>query len=313
MGEPARKSAAAVRRPGKLTRGLASLLARTGAGPARGGMPGGVPGGMPGGIEGRITYVEVPVDQVRGNSYQPRKEFDEAKLKGLASSLKESGLLQPVVVRRSGGGYELIAGERRLRASKLAGLETIPAIVREVSEDQMLELALVENIQREDLNPIERARAYRHMLTKFGVKQDELAERLSVSRPAVANAVRLLELPESVQEMVASATITAGHARAILAAGGEEKRLELAREILDKGLSVREAEARAGNCDPTAPKGGPRKKTRPAHLRRLEEKFEERLGTRVTITQGKRKGKILIEFYTNDDFERIMDVIGVAA
>lgn len=304
MGEPALKSARVVSRSGKLTRGLASLLARTGAGPSTGGTPAG------------SRYMEVPVGQVRANAYQPRREFDEAGLGKLAASLKESGLLQPVVVRHSdGGGYELIAGERRLRAARLAGFETIPAIVRDVSEDEMLELALVENVQRDDLNAVELARAYRLMVTKFGLKQEELASRLSVSRPAVANTLRLLELPESIQEMVASGKITAGHARAILAAGGEEKRIALAREILEKGLSVREAEARAGNSDPVTPKGGAARKRKgsPAHIRRLESKLEERLGTRVRIIEGKRKGKIVIEFSSNDDFERILEVIGAAA
>ena len=306
MGEPALKSVEAVRRSGKLsgklTRGLASLLAPTAAGPAGIGSP------------RRNRYAEVAVDEVRANAYQPRRRFDEVKLAGLAASLKESGLLQPIVVRRSGTGFELIAGERRLRASKQAGFETIPAIVRDVSEDEMLELALVENVQRDDLNPVERARAYRLMVTKFGLKQEEIASRLSVSRPAVANTLRLLELPESIQEMLASGKITAGHARAILARDGGEARLRLAREILEKGLSVREAEARAGNSDPTAPKGGARRKgAPPAHIRRLQSKLEERLGTRVHIIEGKRKGKIVIEFCSNDDFERILEVIGAAA
>ncbi len=308
MGEPALKTPRLVGRSGnlsgklsgKLTRGLASLLARTG--PSADGAP------------SRHSYMEVPVDQVRRNSYQPRGDFDRGKLERLAASLKESGLLQPVVVRRSGTGFELIAGERRLRAAKLAGFVTLPAIVRDVSEDEMLELALVENVQREDLNPLELARAYRLMVTKFGMTQEEVAGRLSVSRPAVANTLRLLELPDTIREMLGAGQITAGHARAILAAEGEEARLALAREILAKGLSVREAESRAGTGDPVAPKGGARKKdSPPAHIRSLQTKLEERLGTRVHIIEGKRKGKIVIEFYSNDDFERILEVIGAAA
>ena len=312
MGEPALNPARVARQSGKLTRGLASLLART-AGPSQIGNDGKVLGGSTGGAAVRHRYFEIPVSQVRRNSYQPRGEFDEEKLRRLAESLKESGLLQPIVVRSSGTGFELIAGERRLRAAKLAEFETIPAVVRDVSEDEMLELALVENVQREGLSPIELARAYRLMVKKFGLTQEELAGRLSVSRPAVANTLRLLDLPESIQEMLASRKITAGHARAILAAEGEEARIELAREIFEKGLSVRDAEARAGNSDPVAPKGGANKGALPAHIRQLQSKLEERLGTRVRIIEGKRKGRIVIEFYSNDDFERILDVIGAAA
>jgi ParB family chromosome partitioning protein len=259
--------------------------------------------------------MELPVAQIQANSYQPRREFDGEALKELVASVKESGVLQPVVVRRSGGSFELIAGERRLRAAKEAGLDTVPAVVRDVTEDEMLGLALVENIQRDDLNPLELARAYSLLVRKFGLKQGEVASRLGLSRPAVANTLRLLELPESVQEMVASGRLSAGHARAILSLEGDEGRLGFAREILEKGLSVREAESRAGRTSSQRglSRAGGLKPQKPAHLRSLESKLAERLGTRVHIVEGRRKGKVVIEFYSNDDFERILQAMGAAA
>ncbi len=301
MSEPARKLSIP-RGTGRLTRGLASLLARTPPAEEHG--------------PARRQFMEIPVAEVRPNSYQPRREFDGGALSELAASIKESGVLQPVVVRRTGTGFELIAGERRLRAAKEAGLETVPAIIRAVSEDEMLGLALVENIQRDDLNAMELARAYSLLVKKFALKHDEIASRLGVSRPAVANTLRLLELPESVREMVSRGQLTAGHARAILSLDNEERRLELAREILAKGLSVREAEARAGAGDPKPARkgsGSAGAAERPAHIRSLEAKLAERLGTKVQIIEGKRKGKIVIEFYSNDDFERVLEVMGAAA
>jgi len=284
---------------GRLTRGLAALFARTA--PSQ-------PGDAP-----RHQFMEVPVARVQANAYQPRREFDPEALKDLASSIRESGVLQPIVVRRSGTGFELIAGERRLRAAKEAGLETVPAIVREVSEDEMLGLALVENIQRDDLNPMELARSYAMMVKKFGLTQDQVASRLGLSRPAVANTLRLLELPASIQDMVAAGKLSAGHARAILSVQSDEARLALAKEIVDRGLSVREAELRAATTGAAQRREPPRPAEKPAHLKPLEAKLAERLGTRVQIIEGKRKGRIVIEFYSNEDFEHILDVIGAAA
>lgn len=284
---------------GRLSRGLAALFART--------------GGTPSGEAPRHHFMEIPISRIQANAYQPRREFDPESLKELAASIRESGVLQPVVVRRTAAGFELIAGERRLRAAKEAGLQTVPAIVRDVSEDEMLGLALVENIQRDDLNPMELARSYLLMMKKFNLTQEEVASRLGLSRPAVANTLRLLELPQSVQDMVASGKLSAGHARAILSVQGDEARLALAQEILERGLSVREAEARAA-----AISEGPSSRTehvqeKPPHIKPLEARLAEKLGTRVHIIEGKRKGKLIIEFYSNDDFERILEIIGVAA
>jgi ParB family chromosome partitioning protein len=306
---------------GRLTRGLASLLSRTAAGP---------PDASAGEVRheaeeapprpSRHGYVELPVSRIRANAYQPRRDFDAGALAELAASIRESGVLQPIVVRRTPGGFELVAGERRLRAAKEAGLETVPAIVRDCTEDEMLHLALVENLQRDDLNPMELARGYALLCRKFGLSQEEVASRLGVSRPSVANTLRLLELPESVREMVSGGVLTAGHARAVLSVEGGEARLALARVIVERGLSVRDAERRAqemsagpDRVEPALKGGAAGGRERPAHLRALEERLAERLGTKVEIVEGRRKGKIVVEFYSNDDFERIMEVMGAAA
>jgi ParB family chromosome partitioning protein len=288
--------------PGQLTRGLAALFQRTSP--------------VPGSTRRKNQFMEIPVNRIQANCYQPRREFDPEALRELSESIKGNGMLQPVVVRRSGTGFELIAGERRLRASKEAKLETIPALVREASEDEMLELALVENVQRNNLNAMELARAYAMMVKKFGLTHDELATRLALSRPAVVNTMRLLDLPESIQDLVSSGKLTAGHARAILSVSGDEARLNLAREIIEKGLSVRDAEACVGNGEPASAAPAADTKdaaAKPAHLKPLESRLAERLGTRVRIIEGRRKGKIVIEFYSNDDFERILELIGAAA
>ena len=300
MGEAVMRSAVPAQASERLTRGLASLFSRT--------LP--VEAGAP----ARRQFMEIPLAQIRPNAYQPRREFDAEGLRDLAASIRESGVLQPVVVRRSDQGFELIAGERRLRAAKEAGLDVVPAIIRDVSEDEMLALALVENVQRDDLNAMELARAYAALVKRFGLKQEEVASRLGVSRPAVANTVRLLELPAEVQEMVSKGTLTAGHARAVLSVEGDQARASLAREIVERGLSVREAEALAQTPRAAAEGKVPSaERERPAHLKALEARLSERLGTKVVIVEGRRKGRIVIEFYSNDDFERIMGVVGAAA
>ncbi len=306
MGEAARKQAIP-QRHGRLTRGLASLLARTG--------PVSVPAQATDGPAAERRFMDIPIAELRANSYQPRREFDPAGLGCLAASIKESGVLQPVVVRRTGTGFELIAGERRLRAAKLAGFTSVPAVVRDASEDEMLALALVENMQRDNLNAIELAKAYAMLVSSFGLSHGEIATRLGVSRVGVVNALRLLELPEFIRDLVSSGILSAGHARAILTVEGDNARVAFAREILQKCLSVREAEARAGSgkAAPKTKARAGRPDERPAHLRSLEQKLSERFGTRVRIIEGKRKGKIVIEFHSNDDFERIMEVVGAAA
>jgi len=314
MGEPARSMSPATT-SSRLKRGLASLLT-----PTRQGPPPRIvnPEQAPGPAEGqtpRRQLLDIPTEHIRENPCQPRRVFGEEALKGLVASVKESGVLQPVVVRRTGTGFELVAGERRLRAAREAGLETVPAVVREADDDRMLELALIENVQRDNLNAMELARGYSMLVKRFGLAHEEVAKRMGLSRPAVANTLRLLELPEILQEMVSSGKLTAGHARAILSVDSDKARLALARDIISRNLSVREAEARAAanGRDESKAKSGQGTKARPAHLKALEARLQERLGTRVKIVESKRKSKIVIEFYSNDDFERILEIMGAAA
>ncbi len=252
--------------------------------------------------------VQIPPEDIRPNPFQPRHDFTEESLQSLAESIKQHGVLQPVIVRRAEAGYELVAGERRWRASMHLGLPAIPAMVRDASEQEMLLVALIENVQREDLNPIERAKAYRDLCARFSLKQEEAAGQLGIDRASLANYIRLLDLPEAVQQLVASGQLTMGHARAILAAHGDERRLVLAQRAAAEGLSVRRVEELVAER-PKEKKAAPRRVD--ANIRSLEEELMQRLGTRVTIHTGRKRnsGKIVIEFYSNDDFERIMECV----
>ena len=259
---------------------------------------------------------EVPVASVRSNPHQPRKHFDEEGLAALAASVRELGVLQPVLVRSLGDdGYELIAGERRWRAAKRAGLSLIPAIVRTVDDTLSLEQALVENVQREDLNPLDEAAAYQQLLEDFHLTHDELASRVGKSRAAISNTLRLFQLPPSVQRMVAEGRLTAGHARALLSTPDRAFQEALAQRVVTDGMSVRAVEeaARQHNAGPAAvgpaagapsstPPGG---RLRPPGLLELEELLSTHLDTRVAITMGASRGKVTIEFATLEDLERI--------
>ena len=254
--------------------------------------------------------VQVSVDHVEPNPHQPREHFEEAAVAELAASIKEKGLLQPVSVRKFGSGYQLIAGERRLRASKAAGLSKIPAIVFDVtSDEEMMELSLIENVQREDLSPIEEAKAYRALIDECFLTQEEVAIRVSKHRSSVANTLRLLLLAESVREALDAGKISMGHARALL--GLEETRQQeaLCREIVSNGLSVRKVEALVRN----AKNGGSPTKLRPTpkdpHVASVEENLRTRFGTGVNIKRKGSKGKIEIEFYSMDDLERLLDLL----
>jgi len=249
----------------------------------------------------------IDLSRIDLNPRQPRTHMDREALEGLAASIRENGVLQPVVVRPSDGGmFELVMGERRMRAAHMAGLEAVPALVREVPDDKMLELALVENVQREDLNPIEKARAIARMIEELTLTQQQAGDRLGLRRPTIANALRLLELPEQVQLMVSRGTLSAGHARAVLALGDPDGRLALARRIVKDGLSVREAEALAAR-GPAPPPRAPR--DLPPQVRRLQAVLQEALGTRVEIRpRAKRGGRIVVHFADNDQFERLFEI-----
>lgn len=259
--------------------------------------------------EGDLPVREVELKRVRPNPFQPRREFDSAALAELQASIRENGLLQPLVVRVAGDGFELVAGERRLRA--LSGLkhDTAPAIVRELSDEQMLLLALVENLQREELNAIEEAIAYQQLIDGFGLTQSQVAHRVGRNRSTVANSLRLLTLPQEVQDMVGSGTLSAGHARAVLSVDSSTDRIRLANEIATGGLSVREAERRARSGSGSRRSTGGRVRTRPEDpvARRTETALARYFGTAVTVRlRGTAAGEIRIPFHDAEDFERII-------
>ena len=261
-----------------------------------------------------LTFAELPVRSIVPNAQQPRQVFDDEALAELVHSIQEVGLLQPIVVRPAkGGGYELVAGERRLRATKKAGFKTIPALIRETADDQMLRDALLENLHRAALTPLEEAAAYKQLLEDFGGTQDELATRLGRSRPQISNTLRLLNLPPAVQRRVAAGVISAGHARALLGlkdAGAIER---LASRIVAEGLSVRTVEEIVSlgqeekQAKPTAKKSAG--KISAPGLKSMGDRLSDRLDTRVTVQVGKSRGKVIIEFATLEDLQRIVEVI----
>jgi ParB family transcriptional regulator, chromosome partitioning protein len=254
--------------------------------------------------------VEVPVAAVGPNPRQPRERFDDEGIQALARSIQEVGVLQPVVVRRVDDGYELVAGERRLRAAKLAGLATVPALIRESDDTESLREALIENIHREDLGPLELAAAFQELLDE-GVSQDEVADRLGYSRAHIANTVRLLGLPASVQRLVAEGRLSAGHARALLALDDPEGQEALGLRAVAEELSVRQVEdlVRAYAGHPASRKPRAEARAPDPRLLQLEELLGDALGTRVRIQKGRRKGKIVIEFGSGKDLDRLVTAI----
>lgn len=281
----------------------------------RGGLGRGLSSLIPGAAqEGGL--VEVPVTAIVPNPRQPRVEFSEETLAALARSIREVGVLQPVVVRRREGVYELVAGERRLRAARMAGLATIPAVVRDTDDTESLREALIENIHREDLGPLELAAAFQELLEELGVTQETVAERLGYSRAHVANTIRLLSLPGDVQTLLAEGKLQAGHARALLGLPDDEARSTLALRAVAEGLSVRQVEelVRRYIEQPTAgPKStrGPEGDGRDPAVGEVEEILAEQLQTRVQIVMGRRKGRIVVEFGSREDLDRIVsEIIG---
>jgi ParB family transcriptional regulator, chromosome partitioning protein len=254
---------------------------------------------------------EIELNNISANPKQPRTNFDEDQLTELALSIKEVGLLQPPVVRSLGNGkYQLIMGERRFRAAKLAGLKTIPVIIRQTSDDQLLREAIVENIHRSQLNPLEEAAAYQQLLNDFNYTHDELAVKLSKSRPVITNTMRLLNLPVSVQRRVAAAVISAGHARALLSLTDEKEIENLANRIVTEGLTVRAVEEIVASGGAKVKTGSVRSgKILAPKLKQISDDLADHLDTRVSVELGKKKGKIVIEFATIEDLERISKVI----
>ena len=254
--------------------------------------------------------LEIPVDQIAPNPHQPRQEFDEIQLRELADSINEHGLIQPLIVTQVGLSYQLIAGERRWRASQLAGLETVPVIVKETTPQQMLELALVENIQRADLNPLEEARAYAQLMEEFGLTQEAVAERVSKSRTAVANTVRLLNLNNETKAALASGTITEGHARALLSLKSDRDQLRALATIIEKSLTVRQTEALVKQMLSGDQPAKPKRPPLTPHDKAMLEKFESRLGTRVELSRAEEEtGKLTIHFYSEEELQAIFNAI----
>ena len=248
----------------------------------------------------------LPLSDIEPNKGQPRKNFDEEALEELTDSIKQNGVLQPILVRKKGNKYEIVAGERRYQASKRAGLTEIPVVIREISDDEVFKLALIENLQRTDLDPIEEAQGFKTLLTQSGMTQAELGKALSKSRPAIANALRLLDLPEEVQEMMAQRKITAGHARAILAVASEEGRIRLAEKVVEDGLTVRQTENLAPlfsdmNKEP------PKRVPTPQSYKRAARQLRLALDTNVKVKRLRNKNKIEIEFATEDDLARLVE------
>jgi len=258
-------------------------------------------------VKNEIIYVQS--DQIKPNPFQPRKEFNQEHIEELAQSIKEKGVIQPLLVRRRGDNYELIAGERRLRACNILGLKEIPLIVKEVDDRDSLEYALIENIQRESLNPIEEAHAYQHLIDKFQVTQDKISEVMGKARTTITNTLRLLKLPHEIQEELKKGRISFGHARVLLEIEDENAQRRLAQDVISKGLSVRELESLIKTH---RPKGVRRKVSsagREPFLAVMEEELQHALSTKVRISKMKKRGHIFIEFYSQEDLERIANII----
>lgn len=254
--------------------------------------------------------VSVKISKVEPNREQPRKQFDEDSLLELSESIKQFGVLQPLLVLNKNDYYEIIAGERRWRAAKIAGMKEIPVIIKDYSEQEIVEISLIENIQREDLNPIEEAMAYKRLLEDFHLKQDEIAEKVAKSRTAVTNSLRLLKLDEKVQEMLVDEMLTTGHARALLAITDTREQLELANRIFEEKLSVRETEKLIKNLlNPKKKEEVRSDSAEDAIYEKLEDKMKGIVGTKVTINRRKKnKGKIEIEYYSQEELERIIEM-----
>ncbi len=309
-------------RKGGLGRGLAALIPQ--------GPPAGAPSAVRPGAAGNgartkaptgevagAVYREIAVTAIRTNAKQPRQVFDQDAIDELSFSIKEFGLMQPIVVRELGGDtFELVMGERRWRATQQAGLKTIPAIVRQTADDVMLRDALLENIHRVQLNPLEEASAYQQLLEEFGVTHEELADRIGRSRPVVTNTIRLLKLPLPVQRRVAAGVLSAGHARALLGLDDAGAQEELAARIIAEGMSVRATEevvTLAKNEKPPKAKQAPRKQMHAPGLQELAERLSDSFDTRVKVELGQRKGRIVVEFGSVDDLERIVGLMNTKA
>ena len=261
---------------------------------------------------GNKPETTLPIERIKRNPKQPRKNFDEQALEELSDSIRQNGVLQPILVRKTGPNYEIVAGERRYQASKRAGLKEMPVIIREINDDEVFQLALIENLQRADLSPLEEARGYRQLLDSKGLTQEALSKILSKSRSAIANTLRLMDLPYEVQEMIEQGVLTAGHARAILAVPADEGRIELAKKVVAEGLTVRQTENLAplfsGEVKPRAPRV-----PTPQTFKRAARQLRQMLDTNVKVKQVRGKNKIEIEFKDEEELARILSQVSSMA
>ncbi len=254
------------------------------------------------------NYISCPVEDITPSSVQPRKDFNERHLQELAESIKEKGIIEPPVVRRTGSGYELISGERRWRAAKLAGLKEIPVIVREATDEESLEIAIIENIQRADLNAIEEAEAYKNLMDRFGLSQDNVAKKVGKERATVANYLRILKLPPEIKDELKKGTISIGHAKALLSLDSHAAQREVCRRIVQKGLSVRETEEFAKYHAKGGKQGTGSDTKKTAYLKSVEDELRNIFGTKVLVKDKKGKGRVEIEFYSYEEMERILNM-----
>ncbi|MDF1593213.1 MAG: ParB/RepB/Spo0J family partition protein [Desulfobacterales bacterium] len=258
-------------------------------------------------------YFHCEIELIRPNRFQPRRRFAENELNDLSLSIKNQGILQPLLVRKDDNGYELIAGERRLRAAKMAGLKQVPVVTKSISDKDMLELTIIENIQREDLNPLETAEAYFQLITEFELTQDQAAERVGKSRSSVANFLRLRQLPEQIKSSIAEGALSMGHARSLLGAPTAALQTAAYRMVISKGLSVRQTEAlvkrlNTGTKQPLKPQPS----TKDRHLSDLSDELSRQFGTKVQIKQHGKKGKVEIEFYSDEDLDRLLGLFNLS-
>ncbi|MGI6085403.1 MAG: ParB/RepB/Spo0J family partition protein [Acetivibrionales bacterium] len=260
--------------------------------------------------EAKNSVMEVRINEVEPNSKQPRKVFDQEKLEALAESIKEHGIVQPIIVHSEGSRYRIVAGERRWRAAKLAGLKTIPVIIKDITSKEVMEIALIENLQREDLNPIEEAEAFQRLMDEFSVTQEDVAKVVGKSRAAIANSVRLLTLPDEIKEMISDGRLTSGHARSLITINDAERQNELANIIIEKNLSVRESEKLAASEGKSKKKEKRRIRTKESiEQYDLEEKLRTVYGTKVNLVKSKGKSKIIFEVYSKEEYERIIEML----
>jgi len=253
----------------------------------------------------------VSINLIKANMNQPRKSFDEEKIIQLSESIKEHGIIQPIILKKEGETYNIVAGERRWRAAKIAGIKEIPSIVMDLSDKEILEISLIENIQRQDLNPLEEAVAYKKLINEFNLTQEQLSNRIGKSRTSITNCLRLLNLDKRVQEYLIDGVITEGHGRAILSIEDKELQYKLAQTIIDEGLSVREAEKLIKNISTKKKKSEPEEKRINPYYIDIKDKLENLFGTKVLLMDKKNKGKIEIEYYSPEDLQRILDILKV--